>query len=216
MGTPGSDTGYQTQQNQGPVSSTGASGQWKQMLSGSVLYYSKTESYDGMFVQSTQYVHLCPNGTAYTYQSSAGGGDIGSVGISNPEEMEFTGSVNWWVTEQGGAAYFQIALAGAYSDAELWNFLDIGSRNRSLHIVALLALLDPEIVIALLRLGCDFTVTHLPAFNMLSISVGDPIIALQPGHPETRQTVLLLFRTAVQHQAEEYQHKHSGHYYFLE
>lgn len=112
MGTPGSDTGYQTQQNQDPVYNTGESGQWKQMLSGSVLYYSKTESYNGMFVQSTQYMHLCPNGTAYTYQSSAGGGDVSNVGISNPEEMEFTGSVNWGVTEQGGAAYFQIALAG--------------------------------------------------------------------------------------------------------
>lgn len=117
MGTPGSDTVYQPQQNQGPVSSAGSGGQWKQMLSGSVLYYSKTESYSGMFVQSTQYMHLCPNGTAYTYQSSAGGGDVGSVGISSPEEMEFTGSVNWDVTEQGGAAYFQIVLAGANQGA---------------------------------------------------------------------------------------------------
>lgn len=113
MGTPGSDTVYQTQQNQGLVSSADASGQWKQLLSGSVLYYSKTESYSGMFVQSTQYMHLCPNATAYTYQSSAGGGDVGSVGISSADEMEFTGSVNWGVTEQGGTAYFQIALAGA-------------------------------------------------------------------------------------------------------
>jgi hypothetical protein len=31
--------------------------------------------------------------------------------------MEFTGSVNWDVTEQGGAAYFQIVLAGANQGA---------------------------------------------------------------------------------------------------
>jgi hypothetical protein len=110
--TPGSGTASQSQKDEGLVSRTDANGNWKQMLSGSVLYYSKTESRDGLFVQSTQYMHLCPNGTAYTYQSSAGGGDVGGVGINSPEEMEFTGAVNWDVTEQGGAAYFQIAMAG--------------------------------------------------------------------------------------------------------
>jgi hypothetical protein len=110
--TPASEKSNQSQKDQGLASSKDANGNWKQMLSGSVLYYSKTESYEGLFVQSTQYMHLCPNGTAYTYQSSAGGGDVGGVGINSPEEMEFTGAVNWDVTEQGGAAYFQIAMAG--------------------------------------------------------------------------------------------------------
>jgi hypothetical protein len=110
--TPGSGAGDQSQKDEGPVSSADANANWKPMLTGSVLYYSKTESYDGLFVQSTQYMHLCPNGTAYTYQSSAGGGNVGGMGINSPDEMEFTGAVNWDVIEQDGAAYFQIAMGG--------------------------------------------------------------------------------------------------------
>lgn len=103
-GTPDSDVGHQVQQNQRPDSSIGGNGQWKKMLSGSVLYYSTTESYSGMFVQSTQYMHLCPNGMVVTYQSSSGGGDIEGIDISDPGQMELTASGYWDVTEDGNAA----------------------------------------------------------------------------------------------------------------
>ena len=106
MEAPGSNAGQQVLQNQRPNSSIGGNGQWKKMLSGSLLYYSTTESYDGIFVQSTQYMHLCPNGMARFYETSSGGGDVGSVGVSAPSQMKFTGSLNWGVTEDGSAAYF--------------------------------------------------------------------------------------------------------------
>ena len=85
-----------------------ASGQWNQLLSGSVLYYTATQSHNGIFIQTTQYMHLCPNGMAYFYQNSGGGGGA----ITAPGQLEFTGSANWKAIEQGGQAYLQMAMQG--------------------------------------------------------------------------------------------------------
>ena len=89
------------------------SGQWQQLLSGSVLSYTTTQSYDGLFVQSSQYLHLCPGGVFSIYESSAGGGDVGGIGISNPNQMKFAGSGNWDIVEQNGVAYFKLDMQGA-------------------------------------------------------------------------------------------------------
>lgn len=91
--------------NQGQVASGGS---WKQLLSGSVLYYSATQSHDGIFVQSTQYLHLCPNGTALFYEESGGGGGP----ITAPRQTQFTGSANWDIVEQGTQAYLRMTLQG--------------------------------------------------------------------------------------------------------
>lgn len=96
---------YQQSNNNQQFNSGG--GQWKQLLSGSVLYYTVTQSHNGMFVQSTQYMHLCPNGTALFYEESGGGGAV------NPgRTMQFSGSANWNVIEQGGQAYFNVNMEG--------------------------------------------------------------------------------------------------------
>jgi hypothetical protein len=77
---------------------------WKSSLSGGVLYFTATQSNGGIFVQTTQYMHLCPNGTANLYQNSGGGGGA----ITAPAQMEYTGSIRWDVIERGNQAYFQI------------------------------------------------------------------------------------------------------------
>lgn len=87
--------------------------QWKQLLNGSVLYYSTTESRGGLFVQSTQYLHLCPDGKAHFYQSSTGGGEFGGIGIADPGQLEYTGSANWAVSAQGSNVFFQVTMPGA-------------------------------------------------------------------------------------------------------
>jgi hypothetical protein len=69
-----------------------------------VLYFTATQSNGGIFVQTTQYMHLCPNGTANLYQNSGGGGGA----ITAPAQMEYTGSIRWDVIERGNQAYFQI------------------------------------------------------------------------------------------------------------
>lgn len=109
----GTLTQYQGEQNnqynQQPFNSGGS--QWKQLLNGSVLYYTVTQSHTGMFVQSTQYMHLCPNGTALFYEESGGGGAV------NPgREIQFSGSANWNVIEQGGQAYFHVNMQGQFQN----------------------------------------------------------------------------------------------------
>ena len=59
---------------------------------------------------------------------------------------------------------------------ELRNFLDVASRNRGLHVVTFLALLNPEEIIALLGFRRDLAVTHLPALDVFSVGVGHPVI----------------------------------------
>ena len=85
---------------------------------------------------------------------------------------------------------------------ELRNFLDVASRNRGLHVVTFLALLNPEEIIAL-GFRRDLAVTHLPALDVFSVGVSHPVIPPQPGDPETRQAVLLFFRTATRQQTRK-------------
>jgi len=51
----------------------------------------------GLFVQSTQYLQLCPDSNAHFYQSSTGGSEFGGIGIADPGQLEYTGSANWTV-----------------------------------------------------------------------------------------------------------------------
>ena len=86
------------------------------------------------------------------------------------------------------------------SGCELWNFLNICSGDRRLHIVTLFAFLDPEAIISLARFGRDLAVVPFPTFDMCSVGVG---------YPKTAQTVLLFFRTTARQGAEEKQ-KHDN------
>lgn len=87
-------------------SSTG--GQWHQLLSGSVLYYTAIESHTGITIQTTQIMHLCPNGMAHFYQKSGGGGGE----ITALSQLEYTGSSAWKAIEQGGQAYLNMTMDG--------------------------------------------------------------------------------------------------------
>jgi hypothetical protein len=101
-------TQTQTQtQSQSQLSSSG--GQWQQLLSGSVLYYTAIESHNGISVQTTQIMHLCPNGTAHFYQKSGGGGGA----ITALSQLEYTGSATWKAIEQGGQAYLSMNMQGS-------------------------------------------------------------------------------------------------------
>jgi len=96
-------------------------------------------------------------------------------------------------------------------ECELWNFLYIRSGNRRLHVVTLFAFIGPEVIIPLARFGRDLAVVHFPTFDMRSVGVGYPIVALHPGYPESAQTVLLFFRTTARQDAEEKQKHDTVH-----
>lgn len=86
--------------------------QWKQTLSGSALFTTTTQSGGDLFVQNTQIMHLCPDGLAYNYSVTGGGGTYSGIDISDPRQMNFEGSFNWNVIEQGGGTYFQFTIQG--------------------------------------------------------------------------------------------------------
>ena len=92
----------------------------------------------------------------------------------------------------------------------------MAARDRGLHVIAFLTLLDPEDIIARARLGDNLAVIHLPAFDIFPISVGIPIIIHQPGYPESCQSVLLSFCAAARQYGKEYRHQKSAHYCYLE
>ena len=94
--------------NNPPPASNQGGGQWKQLLNGSLLYITATQSHNGLTVQSTQFMHLCPNGVAYFYQNSGGGGGD----LTAMQSLEFVGSSNWNVIEENGQAYMQMTLQG--------------------------------------------------------------------------------------------------------
>ena len=102
----------QSQQAMEPITPPGAGnvgqGQWAQVLSGSVLYYSVAESHNGIGVQTTQYMHLCPTGMAYFYQNSGGGGGA----ITALSQLEYVGASQWQLVEQGEQSYLQMQFQG--------------------------------------------------------------------------------------------------------
>lgn len=87
--------------------------QWKQVLSGNILYATTTQSSGQIFIQNTQVIHFCPDGIAYNYSISGGGGSVGGIDITNPRNFTFEGAFNWNVVNQGGISYFQFSLQGA-------------------------------------------------------------------------------------------------------
>ncbi len=87
--------------------------QWKQILSGNILYATTTQSGGQIFVQNTQVIHFCPNGIAYNYSISGGGGSVGGIDITDPRNFAFEGAFNWNVVDRGGISYFQFSLQGA-------------------------------------------------------------------------------------------------------
>ena len=119
------------QVNQSNTTDTGtgaaANSQWGQILSGSILYYTATQHYEGMTVQTTQLMHLCPNGAMHLYETSGGGGGA----ITDPRQTQYTGSANWRLVEQGGQTYFQITMDGVTRN------LALGIINQKVQIEAL-------------------------------------------------------------------------------
>lgn len=95
-------------ETESPPGALSGTGSWKQLLSGSVLYTTATQHHAGGTVQSSQYMHLCPEGTAYFYQNSGGGGGA----LTAHQQLEYTGSSWWDVTEEQGNAYLKITLEG--------------------------------------------------------------------------------------------------------
>ena len=87
--------------------------QWKQVLSGNILYATTTQSSGQIFIQNTQVIHFCPDGVAYNYSISGGGGTVGGIDITDPRNFTFEGAFNWNVIARGGISYFQFSLQGA-------------------------------------------------------------------------------------------------------
>lgn len=81
---------------------------WNNLLTGSLLYYTVTESSTGITIQTTQYMNLCPGGAVHFFQNSGGGGGAITAG----QQLEYTGSATWAVVTQGNQAFLQMNLQG--------------------------------------------------------------------------------------------------------
>lgn len=108
-------TGTQSSMQANEIGSTQRSevDQWRQVLSGNILYATTTQSSGQIFIQNTQVIHFCPDGMAYNYSISGGGGSVGGIDITDPRNFTFEGAFNWTVIDQGGISYFQFSLQGA-------------------------------------------------------------------------------------------------------
>ena len=98
----------QQSQNRAVSSSNNGGGQWQQLLSGSLLYQTKTDSGSGYLIQTTELMHMCPDGNVHFYQRSGGGGG----NITANQQVQYTGSATWAVIENGGQAFLQMNLQG--------------------------------------------------------------------------------------------------------
>ena len=95
-----------------PVSNNTDVNQWNQLLNGSVLVYETSQYYEGMYVQSTQYMHLCPDSSMRIYESSAGGGSAAGMSISSTDQLRLSEVGNWDVVSKGGVTFFRMVSNG--------------------------------------------------------------------------------------------------------
>ncbi len=101
-----------TQNNAVLTSNNSDLAQWQKFLKGSVLVFHTSQHYEGMYVQSTQYIHLCPSGTLQIYESSAGGGSAGGMSINSSDQLRLSTVGNWDVVTQGGQVFFRMTHNG--------------------------------------------------------------------------------------------------------
>lgn len=95
-----------------PASNHADLNQWNQLLNGSVLVFTTSQHHGGMYVQSTQYVHLCPGGNLRIYERSAGGGSASGMSISSSEGLQLSVIGQWDVVSHGGVTYFRMGQNG--------------------------------------------------------------------------------------------------------
>ncbi len=104
--------GQQTDRSGFSVLKGSESDQWNQILMGSVLVFQTSQHHGGMYVQSTQYVHLCPGGSLQIYESSAGGGSAAGMSISGSDQLRLSAVGQWDVIVQEGISYFRMSQNG--------------------------------------------------------------------------------------------------------